>query len=284
MVHAKMHLNPLMPLSMKSLQKVLLIGCLLMPWHGWIWAQVSPLSRAHAHNDYEHERPLKDALDAGFCSVEADVFAVDGALWVAHDRIHLDSKRTLTSLYLDPLQKLIQQQGGAVYDEKTAFYLMIDFKSGGASTYEICQQVIQPYRSILSHVNAEGFHQGPVTIVISGNRPIDLIEHQTERWVFVDGRLSDMKSNQKPSSLIPWVSENWKNHFSWDGTGVMPEAEVKALRRWIDQAHDQGRKVRFWATPETETFWRTAYQAGLDFLNTDQLLAMRQVLLSLPSP
>jgi alkaline phosphatase len=56
------------------------------------------------------------------------------------------------------------------------------------------------------------------------------------------------------------------------------------LRRWIDQAHDQGRKVRFWATPETETFWRTAYQAGLDFLNTDQLLAMRQVLLSLPSP
>ena len=92
---------------------------------------------------------------------------------------------------------------------------MIDFKSEGASTYEICQQVIQPYRSILSHVNAEGFHQGPVTIVISGNRPIDLIEHQTARWVFVDGRLSDMKSNQKPSSLIPWVSENWKNHFSW---------------------------------------------------------------------
>ena len=64
----------------------------------------------------------------------------------------------------------------------------------------------------------------------------------------------------------------------------MPETEVKALRRWIDQAHDQGRKVRFWATPETEIFWRTAYQAGLDFLNTDQLLAMRQVLLSLPSP
>ena len=51
-------------------------------------------------------------------------------------------------------------------------------------------------------MNAEGFHQGPVTIVISGNRPIDLIEHQTERWVFVDGRLSDMKSNQKPGLLI----------------------------------------------------------------------------------
>ena len=32
-----------------------------------------PLARAHAHNDYEHPRPLRDALDHGFTSVEADV-------------------------------------------------------------------------------------------------------------------------------------------------------------------------------------------------------------------
>src|SRR4051812_12734941 len=36
------------------------------------------LSRAHAHNDYEHEHPLLDALEAGFASVEADVWLVDG--------------------------------------------------------------------------------------------------------------------------------------------------------------------------------------------------------------
>ena len=30
----------------------------------------SPVRRAHAHNDYEHKRPLLDALDQGFCSVE----------------------------------------------------------------------------------------------------------------------------------------------------------------------------------------------------------------------
>lgn len=35
---------------------------------------VVPLERAHAHNDYEHDRPLFDALDSGFKSVEADVF------------------------------------------------------------------------------------------------------------------------------------------------------------------------------------------------------------------
>ncbi|HEY3789313.1 MAG TPA: hypothetical protein VGL71_10685, partial [Urbifossiella sp.] len=34
----------------------------------------SPLRHAHAHNDYEHKRPLLDALEQGFCSVEADIW------------------------------------------------------------------------------------------------------------------------------------------------------------------------------------------------------------------
>ena len=38
----------------------------------------TPLANAHAHNDYEHERPLLDALDQGFTSIEADVFLVEG--------------------------------------------------------------------------------------------------------------------------------------------------------------------------------------------------------------
>jgi len=35
--------------------------------------QSVPLIPAHAHNDYLHARPLLDALDHGFCSVEADI-------------------------------------------------------------------------------------------------------------------------------------------------------------------------------------------------------------------
>src|SRR4051794_20826781 len=62
-----------------------------------------PLVHAHAHNDYEHPRPLLDALDAGFCSVEADIYLVDGKLLVAHNRKDVRPDRTLQSLYLDPL-------------------------------------------------------------------------------------------------------------------------------------------------------------------------------------
>lgn len=49
-----------------------------------------PLVHAHAHDDYEHKRPLFDALDRGFCSVEADVHLVDGQLLVAHIRVQFD--------------------------------------------------------------------------------------------------------------------------------------------------------------------------------------------------
>ena len=54
----------------------------------------TPLTRAHAHNDYLHARPLLDALDHGFCSVEADIYLVDGQLLVAHDRNKVDPRRT----------------------------------------------------------------------------------------------------------------------------------------------------------------------------------------------
>nr|BFD86161.1 hypothetical protein StreXyl84_55620 [Streptomyces sp. Xyl84] len=62
-----------------------------------------PLWHAHAHNDYAHPRPLLDALDHRFNSVEADIHLVDGELLVAHDPADLDPRRTLASLYLDPL-------------------------------------------------------------------------------------------------------------------------------------------------------------------------------------
>ncbi|WP_298799040.1 hypothetical protein [Pseudonocardia sp. 73-21] len=36
-------------------------------------AASTPVARAHAHNDHEHERPPSDALDQGCTSVEAGV-------------------------------------------------------------------------------------------------------------------------------------------------------------------------------------------------------------------
>ena len=68
-----------------------------------------PLPRAHAHNDYQHERPLLDALDHGFGSIEADIHLINGNLLVAHNRDEAQPDRTLQGLYLDPLRQRIRR-------------------------------------------------------------------------------------------------------------------------------------------------------------------------------
>ena len=78
-------------------------------------ADPKPLIHAHAHNDYEHQHPLLDALDQGFCSVEADIYLVEGQLLVAHNRKDVKPERTLQALYLDPLRERAKRNGGRIY-------------------------------------------------------------------------------------------------------------------------------------------------------------------------
>src|SRR4051794_1044740 len=74
---------------------LLILICLLASCQS---TKVVRVTRGHAHNDYMHARPLRDALDNGFCSIEADIFLVDGKLLVAHEREHVRADRTLQSL------------------------------------------------------------------------------------------------------------------------------------------------------------------------------------------
>src|SRR5438270_12891957 len=108
-----------------------------------------PLIHAHAHNDYEHTRPLFEALECGFCSVEADIHLVDGELLVAHDRKQVRRDRTLQSLYLDTLRKRIKENGGRVYRNGRSVWVLVDLKSELAPTYVVLGKVLVQYAGIL---------------------------------------------------------------------------------------------------------------------------------------
>lgn len=58
------------------------------------------IANAHAHNDYEHPVPFYTAFNAGFGSIEADVFPVNGILVVAHSKKEIEPQRTLECLYI----------------------------------------------------------------------------------------------------------------------------------------------------------------------------------------
>ena len=84
----------------------------------------------HSHNDYDREHPFFDAYKAHAASIEADVFLVDGELYVAHDREDIRSWRTLRNLYLDPIRQLFRANGGAGYADGSTYQLIVDLKDG----------------------------------------------------------------------------------------------------------------------------------------------------------
>jgi hypothetical protein len=248
---------------------------------------ITPLERAHAHNDYEHDRPLYDALDHGFASVEADVHLVDGQLLVAHDEEDTQEDRTLQSLYLEPLRERVQQNGGRVYAGGPPLTLLIDVKTDAEETYAALRQVLKGYEDILTTFGPGGQKDGAVTVIVSGNRARETMEAEVDRYgvryAAYDGRLEDLDSGTD-TSLIPLISDKWTTYLTWEGRGPMPEEERQKLAAIVEAAHQQGRRVRFWDTPDgrtaaREAVWQTLIEAGVDLINTDDLAGLQRFLL-----
>ncbi|MEV4867833.1 phosphatidylinositol-specific phospholipase C/glycerophosphodiester phosphodiesterase family protein [Streptomyces syringium] len=243
-----------------------------------------PLRRAHAHNDYAHPRPLADALSHGFGSVEADIWLVGGQLLVAHDASELDPTRTLESLYLDPLLRRVTANHGRVYrGHGLSLQLLIDIKTAGDPTYRALSRCLRRYRSMLG-VCADGrVRRGAVTAVVSGDRGARApMEAERVRYAFYDGRLADLGSGV-PASFTSLISDNWGLNFTWRGEGPIPERERAALRRIVAAARSAGQRVRFWATPDEpgparDALWRELLDAGVDYLNTDDLAGLEAFL------
>ncbi|WP_219412517.1 phosphatidylinositol-specific phospholipase C/glycerophosphodiester phosphodiesterase family protein [Pseudonocardia nigra] len=248
-------------------------------------SDVEPLARAHAHNDYEHTRPLADALSFGFTSVEADVWLVDGELRVAHDLEDTRPGGTLQALYLDPLAERFAHNGGSVYRGwDGSLQLLIDIKSDGPATYAALDEALSAYPQLMTRWTDGTIKERAVTAVISGNRPLAEMAAQRTRFAGYDGRLSDLHSG-RPATLMPLVSDNWTKHFTWTGAGPMPAAEREKLRSIVTTAHANGYRVRFWATPDRpgearEALWTELVAAGVDHINTDDLAGLQEFLLA----
>lgn len=246
-------------------------------------SDVQPLERAHAHNDYEHDRPLHDALDHGFTSVEADVWLVEGDLYIGHDGP--DMTRTLANTYLEPLARRFRQNGGSVYPHWTGqFRLMVDVKSDGSAAWPVIERELARFPELLTTYRRGRVLPGAVTAVVSGNRDRAAMESAAVRRTFYDGRLGDLATGT-PSTLMAMVSDNWTRHFTWQGVGPMPEAERAKLRSIVSTAHARGYDVRFWATPDQvgdarTAVWRELLAAGVDAINTDDLAALHDFLLA----
>lgn len=236
-----------------------------------------PRAEAHAHNDYEHARPLHDALEHGFTSVEADVFLVDGRLLVAHDLRDVAPERTLDRLYLEPLRERVRARGGSVHGDGRPFTLLVDVKRDGAAAYAELSRRLHEYADIVSSTRDGKFVPRAITVVVSGDRAVAEILASNPRLVGIDGRLGDLDAD-RPAEVMPLISDNWRAHFRFRGGDGWSADEDARLRDIVARAHRHGRRVRFWATPESEDVWAVLEAAGVDLIGTDDLGRLRRFL------
>lgn len=229
-------------------------------------------ARAHSHNDYERRRPLLDALARGFASVEADVVLRDGVLYIAHAEEEIRPSATLTGLYLEPVRDLVRRNGGSVYGSSgPSVQLLIDVKSEADATYTALDRTLAAYDDILTSWTPEGERPGAVTALLSGNRALALVLADPSRYVALDGRIDDDRS-AFTTDLMPMVS------LDWESIDPTPSLRVERARGLVSLLHAEGRKVRFWATPDREEVWASLISIGVDYIGTDDVARLERAL------
>ena len=233
-------------------------------------------AEGHAHNDYENGDPLVDALDAGLGSVEADVWAVDGELMVAHTRDEVDPARTLKSLYLEPL---VQHFAGEPQrSSEPRLQLLVDIKSAPSTTLPLLRAQLREYARILTRYRGCTATPGPVSVVVSGEdvRPA-APAWQTVSYFGYDMQPERTQDTGLGRAITPLVSAQWDLYFTWDGHGRMPNGERARLQRMVRAAHAVGSAIRFYGTPDDrgaarDAVWRVLVAAGVDYVGTDDLV------------
>ena len=226
----------------------------------------------HAHNDYMHQRPLMEALDNGFISIEIDVFLHNNNLVVSHVGIDLDKKPTIESLYLDPIRKIIKDNGGQVYkDYKGPVIFMVELKTDAGPAYAKLNEILSKYKDMLAVYSHDSLIKaGPIQILITGHKPFAEVLKEKESYATIDGDIKDLKNSQY-LHIITRYSSPWSQYFCWNGNGNMPKKEKARLDKLVAAVHKQGKQIRFYAIPDKPEVWRVLLDAHVDWVNTDSL-------------
>lgn len=226
------------------------------------------VANAHAHNDYMHLVPFYTAYDAGFGSIEADVFPVNGVLLVAHSKNAIQEKNTLKILYLDPLLKELKD------NKNRKVKLLIDIKQN----YKLSLQIlIKELESLKKYLFTYSDRSKPVTILISGARPAPAEYKNYPAYIFFD---DDLRLHHTPDEWkrVGLVSLSFERYSSWNGSDGLPEKDKNLVAHVIDSVHRAGKKIRFWAAPDNENSWRTQMKLGVDLIGTDKIEQLSEFL------
>jgi glycerophosphoryl diester phosphodiesterase len=236
-----------------------------------------PIPYGHSHNDYIQMKPLWEALSYGFSSIEIDVYtAGDGTLHVSHIPFALLQKPTLEKLYLQPLKEWIDKNGGRVFpDTDVTLTLMIDLKGNGSLTYPILKNTLAPYREYITiYQQGKLVQKGPLRLMLSGNRPMNLLSADEEQFFCIDGSLGAEYSESKVN--VGRESAPFGAYFNKKTSGKLSEKEITKLKDLVKKTTPKGHEIRFWAAGNNIKRWQALKDAGVTTINADKLKQFNQ--------
>jgi alkaline phosphatase len=230
------------------------------------FAQNFSLQSCHAHNDYVHQTPFYEAYNLGFGSIEADVFLINDELFVAHDSVDISKERTLKKLYIDPILAEIEKNDGKL---KQPLQLLIDLKTSGNSLKIVENQLIG-YKEL--------FKKAKVKVVISGEMPAPADFEKYDEMINFDGRITTEYTN-KQLKRVGLYSQSFGDFVKeWKGKNQLGDDQLETVENFVKIIHKKGKKLRFWATPDTPTAWTTLINLKLDYVGTDNLKGLAKFL------
>lgn len=264
----------------------------------------------HAHNDYQNDDPLDDALKHGATGVETDVnYDPDSGRLINKHASGTPASGDLRSEYVEPLIERAKKNGGQIYpgrDKK--FQLVVENKSKGSQ-----KEREQAYDEIVEQTKDL---PEDVEVVISGGRPDDdyAVGNHPRRVTFDKVPDDGCKLPDKLNIDSPKYDREYAKSFSafngeWgkgkcgdkDGDNRISDEEQAELDRLVDQVHRSGLNVRFWGGPDDQIraevadgdfipcqgwavkgrqecekaarkdAWKAQQKAGVDFVNTNHL-------------
>jgi alkaline phosphatase len=248
--------------TMKTLHKLMLACASIITVSQTASSQIKPytVANAHSHNDYKNSIPFYRAYDKGFGSIEADVYAVDGKLMVAHSKREISASRSLQALYLDPLAEKLKN------DPKRQLRLLIEIKENYKAVLSLVVEELKPLAQYISSPN----HAGRLSVVMTGAVPPAAEMPNYPDWITFDVDHLDGFTPQQWQK-IGLVSFPLGKYVRWSGKGVLNKEEIKRIKGVIDSVHQAGKMIRFWESPDTKSSWLALMRLGVDVIGTDKI-------------
>lgn len=128
-------------------------------------------------------------------------------------------------------------------------------------------------------MNGSTVTAGAVTVIGTGNTPLDQVQGVSSRDYFYDAPIPTLNStfSNITASVSPIASTDFAVQFGAIN-GTLNATQLSLLKSQVKTAHDKGIKVRYWDQPgwpisTRNNIWKTLIGEGVDLINADDVVA-----------